>query len=214
MSDLVPIEHPRFRRAERAIFLRHVVADCMTHACRLRKEGDRVKLDACCQYGVDVDLGERDKILARADELRAILTPAAAAAAWFRGEEQVDADFPSGRYVRTATHGDGCVFLSHDGRGCAIHRASIEGGWDFHGTKPHVCRLFPLSYSGEEIVVSDDHPDYSCAFEPGAPTVYRVARDTLAAVFGAELVAALDAAEARVLAEEAARRPAGLPVVG
>jgi Fe-S-cluster containining protein len=214
VSEFVAIDHPRFRRAERSIFLRQVVADCMAHACRLRKHGDRPMLDACCQYGADVDVAERDAILGHADQLRAILSPEARDAPWFTAPETVDADFPSGRHVRTATFGDGCVFLAHDGRGCAIHRASIEGGWDFHGTKPHVCRLFPLSYAGAEIVLSDDHPDYSCAIEPGAPTVYRVARDTIGAVFGAALVAALDAAEAAVLADEAARRPAGLAVVG
>jgi Fe-S-cluster containining protein len=212
VTELVPIDHDRFRRADRAIFVRRVVADCMAHACRVVRD-DRAKLDACCGYGVDVDLAERDAILARKDELAAILTPAARAAPWFDGPERIDPDFPSGRHVRTATLGDGCVFLAHDGRGCAIHRASIEGGWDFHGTKPHVCRLFPLSYAGDAIVLSDDYPDYSCAEAPGSPTVYRVARDTIGAVFGVALVAALDRAEARVVAADDAR-PAGLRVVG
>jgi hypothetical protein len=212
VSETISIDHPRFRRVERGIFTRRVVADCMSHACRERKD-DRARLDACCQYGVDVDVGERDAILARAAQLKAILRPEAAAAPWFTEAEQIDPDFPSGRHVRTRTLGDGCVFLAHDGRGCAIHRASIEGGWDFHGTKPHVCRLFPLSYAGDAIVVSDDQPDYSCADRPDSPSVYRVARPTLAAVFGDALVEELDAAERRVLVDER-RRPRGvLPVV-
>ncbi|HTM20639.1 MAG TPA: hypothetical protein VL172_09035, partial [Kofleriaceae bacterium] len=95
--------------------------------------------------------------------------------------------------------GAGCVFLAHDRRGCAIHRAALEGGWDFHGTKPAVCRLFPLTYEGDALVLSDDYPDYSCAHDPMAPTVYRGARAALAQLFGAELVAALDAAEQAVL---------------
>ena len=37
MSEVVAIEHPRFKLAVRDIFLRRIVADCMTHACRLRK---------------------------------------------------------------------------------------------------------------------------------------------------------------------------------
>lgn len=212
MSEFVAVDHERFRRADRAIFIKRVVADCMTHACKLKQHGDREQLDACCQYGVDVDLAERDAILARQGQLLTILSPAAREVAWFHTAETADPDFPSGRYVRTTTVGTGCVFLSHDGRGCAIHRASLEGGWDFHGTKPHVCRLFPLSYAGADIVVSDDHPDYSCAEAPGSPTVYRVARDTLAAVFGPALVAALDDAERRVHAEAPAR-PAGLAVL-
>ncbi|HLU66332.1 MAG TPA: hypothetical protein VKZ63_08640 [Kofleriaceae bacterium] len=195
----VPLEHPRFRWADRDIFLRRVVADCMAHECKLEGEGGRTKLDACCQYGVDVDVGERDAILARAGEIAALLDPAAAAAPWFSDEEQIDPDFPSGRHVRTRRFGDGCLFLAHDRRGCAIHRAAIEGGWDMRGTKPHVCRLFPVSYDSDSIVLSDDYPDYSCAHDDGAPTVYQVARADLADIFGAELVAALDAAEGRVL---------------
>jgi Fe-S-cluster containining protein len=206
--DLIDVVHPRFRRAERAIFVRRVVGDCMSHRCRTLAP-DRVKLDACCQYGADTDLIERDAILAHEHEIRALLTTDARSAPWFTDEVEEDVDFPSGRHVRTQPFGDGCVFLSHDGRGCAIHRAAYENGWDFRGVKPHVCRLFPLTYDDESIVLSDDYPDYSCAFDPEAPTVYRNGRDTLADVFGPELVAALDAAEAAVLAAE----PRKLPVL-
>jgi len=210
--DLVPIDHPRFRHAEQAIFLRQVVGDCMAHRCRL-VEPDREKLDACCQYGADTDLGERDRILARAGEIRALLVPAAREQPWFTDEVEDDLDFPSGRHVRTTTFGDGCVFLAHDRRGCAIHRASIEGGWDVRGTKPHVCRLFPLTYDDAAIVLSDDYRDYSCAYDPGAPTVYRNGRDTLADIFGADLVAALDAAEAIVRAAMPRADAVRLPVL-
>ncbi len=202
--EFVAVAHPRFRRAQRAIFFRRVVADCMTHACtQVADEGQplappRPLLEACCQYGADVDLTERDAILQHADQLRALLTPAAAAAPWFTTEVQDDPDYPSGQHVRTATFGGGCVFLSHDARGCAIHRAALEGGWDFHQVKPHICRLFPLSYEDDAFVLSDDFVDYDCADHPGAPSVYRVARETVAAVFGPDLVAALDAAEAAV----------------
>lgn len=189
------------------MFVRRVVADCMTHECRVVRGQPRPMLDACCQYGADVDLGERDRILGRADEIRRLLLPWAAGHPWFTAEEKVDPDFPSGHHVRTTTLGEGCLFLAHDGRGCAIHRASIENGWDMRGTKPHVCRLFPLSYDAEAIVLSDDYPDYSCAGDPASPTVYRVARETLGEVFGAELVAAMDAAEAHVLSLAAAPAP-------
>lgn len=202
--EFVPVAHPRFRRAQRAIFFRRVVADCMHHACtQVADEGQvldppRPLLEACCQYGADVDLIERDAILQHADQLRALLSPAAAAAPWFTTEVHDDPDYPSGRHVRTATFGGGCVFLAHDARGCAIHRAALEGGWDFHQVKPHICRLFPLSYEDDAFVLSDDFLDYDCADHPGAPSVYRVARDTIAAVFGPVLVAALDDAEAAV----------------
>ncbi len=180
------------------MFVRRVVADCMTHECSLVRHGDRPMLDACCQYGADVNVAERDRIQARAVEIARLLVPEAAAHPWFIGPEREDPDFPSGRHVRTARFGEGCVFLAHDRRGCAIHRAAIEGSWDMRGTKPHVCRLFPLSYDSEAIVLSDDYTDYSCAYDPDAPTLYQVGRDTLADIFGAPLVAAMDEAEKAV----------------
>jgi Fe-S-cluster containining protein len=200
------IDHPRFRRVERAIFSKRIVADCMTHACRDRAP-DRARLDACCQHGADVDVAERDAILAHADQIRSLLRGDAKRAPWFTVRVERDDDFPSKRIVRTRKLGSGCVFLAHDARGCAIHRAAIEGGWDFRGVKPHVCRLYPLSFTSDGIVVSDDYPDYSCAYEPGAPTLYRHGRDTLADLFGAALVTALDHAERAVIANEPRRLP-------
>jgi Fe-S-cluster containining protein len=196
----VELDHPRFSRAELDVFTRRVVADCMTHSCTIHATGT-VKLDACCQYGCDVDLTERDAILARAEAIRPVLRAEARDQPWFdESAPEQDPDMPSGTVVRTATFGDGCIFLAHDRRGCAIHRASIEQGWDFRGTKPVICRLFPLSFGEGAIVISDDYPDYSCAYDAEAPSLYRVARDTLADIFGPELVAAMDAAEARILA--------------
>ncbi len=195
---LISIDHDRFRRVDPELFMRRVVADCMNHSCRLMAEHGRVRLDACCQYGVDADAAERDAIEGRRAEIAALLRPEAAGAGWFGGET-VDADFPSGKTVRIQRFAGGCVFLAHDRRGCAIHRAALEGGWDFHGVKPAVCRLFPMTYEGDALVLSDDYVDYSCAHDPNAPTVYRATRATLAALFGDALVAVLDRAEAAVL---------------
>lgn len=199
VTRYVPVEHPRFIKAQRDIFIKVVVADCMTHRCRVQKKGARVRLDVCCQYGVDVDLGERDAILARRDEIAALMHESAAAAPWFDDEEYSDPDFPSGGYVRTETHGRGCIFLAHEQRGCAIHRAALEYGWDYRDVKPHVCRLFPLSYEVDAIVLSDDYGAYSCMHDENAPSVYRAGREALGDIFGQDLVHALDQAEARVL---------------
>lgn len=200
VSEFVPVDHPRFKKAQRAVFTKRVVADCMSHRCSLVAHGNRERLDACCQYGVDVDLGERDGILEHREQIAQILDSEVSAGPWFETSESKDPDFPSGAFVRTKTHDKGCVFLSHDGRGCAVHRAAVEGDWDFNGVKPHVCRLFPLSYESDAIVLSDDYADYSCAYDPDAPSVYQVARPTIEAVFGSDVVAALDRAEQTVLA--------------
>jgi Fe-S-cluster containining protein len=203
MSEpVVELDHPRFHAAELAVFTRRVVADCMTHDCAIRAT-DTVRLDACCQYGCDVDLYEKQAILARAEAIKPVLAPEVRDLPWFdESEPEHDPDVPSGTVVRTATHSKGCLFLSHDKRGCAIHRASIEQGWDFRGVKPSICRLFPLSYGEGMIQVSDDYVDYSCAYQPDAPTLYQVAREALADLFGPELVRAMDAAEAKVNARQ------------
>lgn len=206
MDELsVALDHPRFHSVWASIFTRRLAADCMTHQCTM-VDTHTEKLDACCQYGCDVDLRERAAIESHGDQIRALLLPEVRDARWFDPEEEVDADYPSGRVVRTEVHGGGCIFLAHDRRGCAIHRAAIEGGWDFRGVKPAICRLFPLSYEADEIVIADEYPEYSCAHVEG-PTLYRITRDALGDLFGAPLVAALDAAEAQVLAAEPRRLP-------
>jgi Fe-S-cluster containining protein len=201
----VALDHPRFRSVSAAIFTRRLTADCMTHRCTMVDTGHK-KLDACCQYGCDVDLHERAAIEARGDEIRALLRPDAQAARWFDPEEEVDDDYPSGRVVRTEVHAGGCIFLAHDRRGCAIHRAALENGWDFRGVKPAICRLFPLSYEDDAIVIADEYPEYSCAHVDG-PTLYRITRDALADLFGEALVVALDTAEAQVLGAAPRRLP-------
>jgi len=203
----VALTHPRFHRVEVAVFTKRVVADCMSHRCAMH-DTPTEKLDACCQYGCDVDLTERDAILARKDAIAPVLAAEVRDLPWFdESNPETDPDTPSGTVVRTAVHGDGCLFLAHDRRGCAIHRAAVEQGWDFRGVKPTICRLFPLTYGDGAIMVSDDYPDYSCAYEPNAPTLYRVAREALRDIFGDELVGAMDAAEALVLAGEPKRLP-------
>jgi len=199
MADFpsIEIDHPRFKRVEIDMFTRRVAEDCMTHDCTMVAT-HTLKYDACCQSGCDVDVGERDAINAKAGDIAPLLRAEVKGLPWFDTDEVVDADYPSGRVVRTKTWNDGCIFLAHDRRGCAIHRASIEKGWDFHGIKPNICRLFPLSYMTDTIVVADEYPDYSCA-HGGGITLYRFARTDLGAIFGDALVVAMDAAEAKIL---------------
>jgi Fe-S-cluster containining protein len=200
IEPVVALDHPRFRTVWQSIFTRRLAADCMTHDCTM-VDTHTLKHDACCQYGCDVDLGERDAILAKAEQIRPLLRAEVANKPWFEADIEQDPDYPSGAVVRTEVHNDGCLFLAHDRRGCAIHRASLEQGWDFNGIKPAICRLFPISYEEDTICIADEATEYSCAHVEG-PTLYRITRDALAAVFGDALVVALDAAEAEVLAKQ------------
>lgn len=214
MSDeVVALNHPKWVRVETAVFTRRVVADCMTHACTMHATNVQ-RNDACCQYGCDVDLTERDAILANADKIRPVLAADVQHLPWFdESNPEQDPDTPSGTVVRTAVANGGCLFLSHDRRGCAIHRAALEQGWDFRGIKPTICRLFPLTYGEGLIGVCEDYHDYSCAYDNSAPTLYQVARDALADIFGPELVTAMDAVEAQILAREPKRLPVVQPTV-
>lgn len=215
-EDHVALAHPRFHSVTAELFTRRLAPDCMVHACKIVQDEhgkalDHAKLDACCQYGCDVDLLEREAILARTDGIRSLLRPDVANVPWFETDVEEDADYPSGKVVRTRVVDGGCIFLAHDHRGCAIHRASIEQSWDMRGTKPAICRLYPVSYQEDAIVIADEYAEYSCAHVDG-PTLYRITRDTLGELFGAPLVEALDAAEAQVLAA-VPPAPRKLPVV-
>jgi hypothetical protein len=201
--QLFTVDHPVIRRVEADVFVTRFAPDCMEHQCRCREEGNRVLADACCRYGADIGLHERESIEARAAEIAAVLDPAwRDPARWFdTSDPEEDPDYPAGVVIRTAVQGrdedSGCVFLAHDARGCALHRAAIAGGFDPVEIKPAVCRLYPLTYGDGILQRSEDFVWYSCAGAADGPSVYRLLRSTLGDIFGPELVGALDQAETR-----------------
>jgi Fe-S-cluster containining protein len=195
-SRNLPLDHPRFRWVHSDVFTRRFVADCMTHACTVVASGHKQE-DVCCQYGADVDLAERAAIEARRNDIAAVLNAEVATSPWFDAEEFADADYPSGKVVRTSVHNGRCIFLAQGKRGCAIHRASLEAGWPLAGTKPIVCRIYPFMFAGDELFVAREYPEYSCALDQSV-SVYRSARDIVGEYFGAALVATLDAVEAQL----------------
>ncbi|HTA19899.1 MAG TPA: hypothetical protein VK989_11435, partial [Polyangia bacterium] len=78
------------------------------------------------------------------------------------------------------------------------HLAAMMHGFDPAEIKPSVCILYPVSHLGRRLGLSPDFDRYSCANDDG-PSVYRVTRDAIAAVFGAALVEELDRVEAEIL---------------
>jgi Fe-S-cluster containining protein len=152
--------------------------------------------DACCQHGVDVSIVERDRILARADELEPLV--GVPRERWFTAGETVDADFPGGRATRTAIVAGSCVFRRPGARGCTLHAAALATGEDYHTIKPMVSALFPVTFGGEALLCSDELADGSLVCAGGGPTAYAMAREELAYYFGAELVAELDAMAASI----------------
>jgi hypothetical protein len=203
-SRPIRIDHPRIRLVEPDVFLARFAPDCMAHDCRCVDEGDRSLPDACCQHGADVDLYERDAIRARAEQIAPVLAPPFQdPARWFdESEPEHDPEVPSGVLVRTGRAGpgeaDGCVFLQHDARGCALHRAALQHGFDPSSIKPAVCRLYPIAWGEGTLGLSDDFERYSCAGNPEWPTVWQVMRATVGDIFGLDVVRLLDDAERRV----------------
>ncbi len=149
--------------------------------------------DSCCQYGCDVNLAERDRILAVKDELQPFV--AAPPEAWFTTDEQMDPEYESGRFVRTRRAKGGCVFLSPKGRGCAIHAYALSKGQDYHRIKPMVCWLFPITWDQGVLRPSSDMKD-DLMCKGNGPVLYDMVRDELVHAFGQALVVELDAVRA------------------
>lgn len=147
--------------------------------------------DACCQHGVDVSVLERDRILARADEIeRATGT---VRDTWFVPGETSDPDFAGGAATRTAMADGACVFLQRGARGCALHAFALREGTDYHDLKPMVSALFPVTFGGGALLCSEEIVDGSLVCGGVGPTAYEMARAELEYYFGGALVSELDA---------------------
>jgi Fe-S-cluster containining protein len=208
--DYLRIHHPVVRLVDPDIFRFSFAQDCMGHACAVEPDAEDcerpgVQLDACCRYGCDVDLHECDGIRGKAHLIAPLLRPELRdPALWFNESEPEESESASGWVVRTGKQDPDkeaglCIFLGHDKRGCAIHRAAIEHAFPPESIKPAVCRLYPISYGEGELGLADDFNWYNCAHHEGGPSVYRVMRDEIGLQYGPELVAELDALEQKVL---------------
>jgi hypothetical protein len=212
-NSYLRVDHPVLLHVDPDIFRFQFAEDCMTHACKIEEsaedayDGACQQNDACCRYGCDVDLFERDRILEKAPLIAQVLRPELRdTTLWFDASNPEASDTPSGQLIRTGKQrpdleAGRCVFLGQVGegaRGCALHRAALENDFAPESIKPVVCRLYPLSYGEGYLGLADDFEWYSCAHHEG-PTVYRLMRDTLRDVYGEGAIDALDAVEQQVL---------------
>jgi Fe-S-cluster containining protein len=146
--------------------------------------------DSCCQYGCDVNLAERDRILAHKTELQPYID--APPEQWFKSEVKDDSEYETGKFVRSNVSKGACVFLSQKGRGCGIHRYALEKGLDYHTIKPAVCWLFPVTWDQGVLRPSYDLSDDLACRNMGQ-NIYDMSRDEISVHFGAALVIELDA---------------------
>ena len=155
--------------------------------------------DQCCSYGVDIDIGNVMRLAALGEDFSSRI--AAPLSEWFTAEAVDDAEFPTGRHLRTQVRDGKCVFRARGARGCTIHAYALEKGIDYHDLKPIVSTLFPATFEQGVLVPSSEVLDGSLICTGAGPSVYEGARGELAYYFGSEFVAELDAL--LILAREA-----------
>lgn len=146
--------------------------------------------DQCCSYGVDVDLENKARIEARAEEIERFT--GIPRDRFFTEQVEVEPEYPGGGNTRTTTNERGCVFLTPGGRGCMLHAFSLEKGIDYHELKPLMSSLFPCTFGDGALLVSEEVEEGSLACLGPGPSVYDGVRAELAWYFGPELVAELD----------------------
>jgi hypothetical protein len=173
---------PILKSVDRRIFSLRYYMDCM---------GCNFCHDTCCQYGVDVDVENVERLKAAPLDFKELV--GYPVERWFTDTVVADAEFPSGRHVRTQVVDGACVFRNRKGRGCLIHSYALNTGIDYHSLKPLVSILFPLTFEYGVLEPSSEIQDGSVICYGEGPTVYEGSRDELLYYFGVEMVAELDA---------------------
>jgi Putative zinc- or iron-chelating domain len=177
---------PIIRAVDPAIFTYRYFTHCMS--CNFCG-------DACCSYGVDIDVENMARLTALGPDFAA--TVGISPEEWFESETEADAEFPGGAAGRTRAVDGACIFLDRKQRGCKIHAYSIANGIDYHQLKPLVSVLFPLTFEQGVLVASGEVEDKSLICGGQGPSLYDGARDELAYYFGDAFVAELDSIRAR-----------------
>ncbi len=178
---------PVIREVESAIFVKGYFGDCM--ACDYCH-------DVCCSHGADVTAIDREQMANHAAALeRHTGRPQSD---WFNENRDLAADWPGGWATRIRAEDGHCLFLNTNGRGCLIHDYALRNGVEVHTVKPMVCLLWPVTWLGETLRVSNELRDDPIICAGPGQTCYRSARSDIAYYFGPELVAELDALELTV----------------
>jgi hypothetical protein len=151
--------------------------------------------DACCSYGVDIDVENIARLNALGEDFAAYVgTPREA---WFTSDIAPDPEFPGGAHARTQTAGGACVFLDSDKRGCKIHAYCLANGIDYHQLKPMISTLFPITFEEGVLTAASELPDGELICAGQGPTLYEGVRGELAFYFGKNFVGELDAIATR-----------------
>jgi len=172
---------PVLRAVDPAIFSLRYFTRCME--CGFCK-------DACCDHGVDIDLGNMERLKSLPRDFRDRI--GAPVEEWFTNQVTADEEFPGGAHVRSRVMNGTCVFRNRDARGCAIHAYCLEKGLDYHRFKPMVSALFPVTFELGVLTASGEAAEGSLVCGGVGPSLYEGARGELSYYFGPAFVTELD----------------------
>jgi hypothetical protein len=147
--------------------------------------------DWCCSFGVDVDLRTVAAVERHAEALER--HTGIARGSWFEPGVTPDGEMPGGGSRRTRVVNGACVFLNRAGRGCRLHGFCLDQGIDYHELKSLVDCLFPLTFAGDLLCLSDELADGELVCGNQGPTAYEGIREEIRYYFGDECVGELDA---------------------
>jgi hypothetical protein len=176
---------PEISKIDDEIFRERTFAFCMEFgACK----------DSCCSYGVDIDIENIKRLKKYQRELEKYV--GRPASEWFEKGMIKEKEFPGGKYTRTKTFDNKCVFLNRKGPGCLIHKFCLEKGINVHILKPMVSLMFPVTFDYGLLHASNEITMHSlaCLTNKG-PTLYQGAKEDLRFYFGEEFIEELDQIE-------------------
>ena len=146
---------------------------------------------SCCNWGVDIDVENVERIRQRKDELEAYL--GTKWDDWFTGEWEVTPDYPGGKATRTKVVNGSCVFQNRENGACKLHSFALDQGFDYHVIKPLISSLFPITFGDGLMCLGEELYEGSLICQGNGPSCYDAQRSEILHYWGAELVAELDA---------------------
>jgi hypothetical protein len=125
-----------------ALFSTRFRCDSKTCAMPDRPSG----IESCCQeYYVNVTLEERDRIVARADDVIELLSRKDPRRV--KPDRKIESFFDDRNTIELAKEDNRCAFSYRDDSGqlwCGLHSLAVEKNWPIDSIKPVTCSLFPL----------------------------------------------------------------------
>ena len=119
--------------------------------------------DSCCRYGCDVDKESYDLIFQNREIIEKRI--GIKLENCFEKEWSCDREYLGNNSIDTKTIGSHCVFKLKDKRGCILFHLAFDNNISKR-IIPSICRLYPLTWGGGELMITDDYEkDCSCLRE-------------------------------------------------